>query len=273
MSKKISRFDRFRTNKVGSIILVIAALIIYLYLGTVISLYLGAVNGSLTIDLVIAGFSYYFMYAKNSKYNYVYGHQFKNKKQKINSVLGLTILLIIMCFVAQVFGQVLGHILTDPNFKIYSKMQSQNTALTLAMALMVAPICEELFFRGFIYNLLKASYNYLIAGIIAALIFGLMHGTITQGFSVILLALFNTMIYELTGKIKYSIMCHIIYNLIALITAGLIIPKALVNVYVMGTSYLIILGVILFLFYYLNRHLKVNKNKPVSGLAKALMNQ
>lgn len=267
MSRK-EKFNNFKNSKVGNLVLVAAALLIYLFLGSSISLVLGALNGSLVIDFVIAGFGYWYIYTKHQQNVKVNGVQFKNKQEKIAIIVLAIILLLAVCFTAQVFGNALQAKFGDPNFKIYSRVEQQNASLSVIMAIIVAPICEELFFRGFIYNLLRCSYNYLTAAIIAAVIFGLMHGTLTQGFSVILLALFDMAIYELTGKISWSIWCHVFYNVFAMMISGLIVPAILTNSVIITLMYVAVLALILSIFIYIKKNMQPKTQKPTPFLVK-----
>ena len=90
--------------------------------------------------------------------------------------------------------------------------------IALAATSLIAPVAEELIFRGVSYTMLrdaiplKRRFAVLIAGFAVSLAFGIYHGNILQGiytfvFSILLLA-----VYERTGSIWSSILVHAGFN-------------------------------------------------------------
>ena len=94
----------------------------------------------------------------------------------------------------------------------------------LAVVLIVglAPISEELFFRGFVYGGLRTKFGFWPAVIIAGLIFGSIHAP-TGITTVIPLAVLGggfCWLYEKTGSIWPCVIAHMINNGIAVAAAG-----------------------------------------------------
>lgn len=94
----------------------------------------------------------------------------------------------------------------------------------LAVVLIVglAPVAEELFFRGFVYGGLRTKFSFWPAVIIAGLIFGSIHAP-TGITTVIPLAVLGggfCWLYEKTGSIWPCVIAHMINNGIAVAAAG-----------------------------------------------------
>ena len=87
------------------------------------------------------------------------------------------------------------------------------------VVIVVVPICEELFFRGFFYRALRSRYNLWIAAAIDALVFGGVHytgsGTLTVLPVLVALGFVFCLVYERTGTIYSTIALHSLNNTVA----------------------------------------------------------
>ena len=91
-------------------------------------------------------------------------------------------------------------------------------------AVILAPIMEELIFRKLVLDRL-AGYGPAVAMSVSALVFGLAHGNFYQFFYAFLLGLIFAYIYLRTGKVRYSMMLHMMVNF-----CGSVIPILLLRV-------------------------------------------
>lgn len=91
-------------------------------------------------------------------------------------------------------------------------------------AVILAPIMEELIFRKLVLDRL-AGYGPAVAMVVSALVFGLAHGNFYQFFYAFLLGLIFAYIYLRTGKVRYSMMLHMMVNF-----CGSVIPILLLRV-------------------------------------------
>ena len=90
----------------------------------------------------------------------------------------------------------------------------------------IAPIIEELFYRGFILEKLLNIYKVSLAIFFSAILFGFSHfdsvspsfGSLTTVFITFLGAIFTGILYFKTRKIVYPIILHITWNLIIYIS-------------------------------------------------------
>ncbi len=89
----------------------------------------------------------------------------------------------------------------------------------------VAPIAEEIIFRGWLYGKLRKELKIIPAVIIVSVLFGLAHGQLTAGISVGILSVILCLEREITGTIHAGIITHMIQNSVAfalLIAQGLL---------------------------------------------------
>ena len=92
--------------------------------------------------------------------------------------------------------------------------------LILSVAV-VAPIYEEIIFRGILLKGMAKKINPIIALVVSALLFALVHLNIPQGINAFLLGLVIGFIYLKTGSIYLSIFAHFINNFLALSLSSL----------------------------------------------------
>ena len=76
----------------------------------------------------------------------------------------------------------------------------------------LAPIFEELIFRGWLYGKIRKKVSLLPAILIVSILFGCMHGQWNVGVNVFVLSLFLCGLREFTGTIYASILLHMIKN-------------------------------------------------------------
>ena len=80
----------------------------------------------------------------------------------------------------------------------------------------IAPIFEEIVFRGFFYKAIKRFVPYVLSSIIVAFIFALIHNNILSFTILFVVSLLFTWIYERTSSIIYPILAHSTFNLLML---------------------------------------------------------
>jgi membrane protease YdiL (CAAX protease family) len=89
------------------------------------------------------------------------------------------------------------------------------------MVILVAPLVEELFFRGFFYRALRSRFSLALAAVIDGLFFGLIHFDFEGADGLLLLpplALIGVLfclVYEWTGTLWAAIAMHAFNNAVA----------------------------------------------------------
>ncbi|WP_298844321.1 CPBP family intramembrane glutamic endopeptidase [Clostridium sp.] len=88
--------------------------------------------------------------------------------------------------------------------------------ILIISVIIIAPIYEEIIFRGILLKGMSKKINPAIAIVISALLFGIVHMNIPQGVNAFLLGLVLGFIYLSSKSIYLSIFAHFINNILAL---------------------------------------------------------
>ena len=89
--------------------------------------------------------------------------------------------------------------------------------LTFIVIVILAPITEELIFRGILFEEINRLFDYKFAIFSTALLFGIYHFNILQGVNTFAMALILTIVYYYRKNILDSILIHMVNNFLALI--------------------------------------------------------
>lgn len=89
---------------------------------------------------------------------------------------------------------------------------------TLLAAVVVAPICEEVFFRGYLFGGLLRGMNVWVATLASALLFTLVHGDIGSAVPLLAIGLVLPILRWRTGSLWPGVALHTLNNLIAALT-------------------------------------------------------
>ena len=93
------------------------------------------------------------------------------------------------------------------------------TCATLAFtAVIVAPICEECLFRGFLYNIVKKYSCGAVAAVLTSIVFGAVHISLAQTLPLVVFALLLCFIYERTHSLRACLLAHALFNAISVIS-------------------------------------------------------
>lgn len=114
--------------------------------------------------------------------------------------------------------------------------------LNLVLISIIAPIFEEIFFRKLLIDR-TIKYGAVISILLSATIFGLMHGNLNQFFYAFLMGGFLAYVYIKTGKITYTIILHMIVNLMGSVVSLFVVESA--NALTQGTYTTFDMGLLL----------------------------
>jgi membrane protease YdiL (CAAX protease family) len=135
------------------------------------------------------------------------------------SAAGMIVLLIVTFLILNVIWQ---ELFNPGKEKILEQLGSnENAALLLlsaALTCVVAPVCEEFLFRGFIFNALRNWRGTLPAAVITGLLFGGVHAGSAPVLDLIPLAALGfglCLLYRYTGSLYPCIVSHALNNSIA----------------------------------------------------------
>ena len=88
--------------------------------------------------------------------------------------------------------------------------------LIILLAVTIAPIAEEFFFRFFLYGVMRRYFGYGVALLINALLFAALHVHLPSLAPLFVLGICFTIAYEWTGSILVPMTMHAIFNAVAL---------------------------------------------------------
>lgn len=84
----------------------------------------------------------------------------------------------------------------------------------VATATMIAPLVEEIIFRGYLYAVMKRYSGCFFAAIMTSLLFAVVHGNLPGIIPLFTLSLVLTLVYEITGCLWVPIAAHSLFNTI-----------------------------------------------------------
>ncbi len=149
----------------------------------------------------------------------VYSWQFGLRITPLWRAVGLVVLAFVAFFVLTAVWSELIHSETD---KVLEKLGAKEGAALLiasaALTCVVAPICEEMLFRGFIFTALRNWKGPWPAAVLSALIFGAVHATSAPAVNLLPLAGLGfalCLLYRATGSLYPCIALHALNNSIA----------------------------------------------------------
>lgn len=123
------------------------------------------------------------------------------------------------------------------------------TLLLALYSVVLAPLAEELVFRGLIFRYARHALPFWLANIWQALLFGLIHGNFIQGIYAFVLGLILGFICHRGRGIKYSIPVHIVFNIAGVWYSDLIKLTTALNYNVAIGAGLALTAFALWLFY------------------------
>jgi membrane protease YdiL (CAAX protease family) len=95
--------------------------------------------------------------------------------------------------------------------------------LVCLLALVFAPVIEEVLFRGLFYRPLADRFGPAPATLISALVFALIHGSLFAFGQLFVLACLLAYVYERSGRIAIPILAHFLYNTVMILLVLLVV--------------------------------------------------
>lgn len=188
-----------------------------------------------------------FLFLKKPLSDKVLGYR---KRAVCNSKCGLWLCLLLFVYL---FGQcaatVIYNHMGDAAFDSYTaELSMTSTMLYIVLTLIIAPMYEELFFRGIVYRSAKQMIHPLVAAIISALLFAISHGTMIHMVPTFMLGMLLCIIYEHTNSIAYPILFHVLNNGLTLFFGGVVLPDIMFQPMFLMIGIGILLAIIVIMF-------------------------
>jgi membrane protease YdiL (CAAX protease family) len=99
--------------------------------------------------------------------------------------------------------------------KLLGEQSAASVIIYVVLLGLLAPVAEELIFRGFIYSSLRRYVSALPAVVVSAVVFGLMHPGGTALLQIVVIGIVLAVLYERTRSVIPCIVCHAMNNLLA----------------------------------------------------------
>ena len=97
-------------------------------------------------------------------------------------------------------------------------------ALMICLIVIVAPICEELVYRGFLFRYMQHRLPRGLSIIVPSLIFALMHFNLYSFMPLFVLSIALCIVYRTSGNLVSAITLHALFNLVNMVMIFLIEP-------------------------------------------------
>ncbi len=99
--------------------------------------------------------------------------------------------------------------------QVTAAIQSGTVIMQVAALVIIAPLAEELAFRGTVFGSLRRSFGFWPAALLSALAFAAMHMNMVQGVATFVVGVFFAFLYEKFGKIWVPVFAHMVMNAMA----------------------------------------------------------
>lgn len=217
----------------------------------------------------LAFFLLFIIYNKKQKINFVEASRLRTKfDAKI--FFGVIFLAVLVFFGSLNFTGIFNNFVQTLSQKTSLSVPLGNVWELLLSSLIFAVIpavCEELLFRGVMYNALRRRFGAKMSIFLSALLFAIIHFSILQTMHQFIMGLVLGCLVYFTGSIVYGIIFHFVNNLIVLVLSFADIGKIFVfssaGVLEVLLSMLILCvmaGLVILFLYILNKYTKKHKN-------------
>lgn len=87
----------------------------------------------------------------------------------------------------------------------------------ILLAVVIAPVAEELAFRGYLYGVIKRYFGAIPALVLSGILFALVHQNLPSFFPLLVLASVFALAYELSGSLLVPMTMHALFNALSLL--------------------------------------------------------
>lgn len=170
--------------------------------------------------VVVFGIWYKFVFVKKNKIPFKRVFTVRNIVCFV--VLGLS-LQVAISYLLEIVGILLPSVM-EKYLRLLETMDIGNSVLTLVVTVLLAPVGEELIFRGVIMGYAKRLMPFFVANFLQAVLFGVYHMNLVQGTYAFLMGLLLGYLVKKCDSLLASISVHFIINgsanLLTLLSSG-----------------------------------------------------
>ncbi len=106
-----------------------------------------------------------------------------------------------------------------PQMAVSLMLKERNPQIITLLAIeivILAPLAEEMFFRGFLYRFLRGRFSFILSAVVSSAVFSLLHYNISSLLGILILGLCFAYIYEKKQSLVYPVILHFLHNLLTL---------------------------------------------------------
>lgn len=196
----------------------------------IFSYLMGLSNDQGFLQMVSIVFSIIAVFVFSFWYKHVFVRPFRSRPKKYWTGISAQVIfaIVFLAFGLQYVAQLLSGIVAmlRPDWMASYQdimMQAGYSSVSVLLAIytiLLAPVAEELVFRGLTYRFARKALPFWGANILQALLFGIMHMNMIQGIYAFALGLFLGWVCRTGHSIKYSILLHIAFNILGCLFSG-----------------------------------------------------
>lgn len=121
----------------------------------------------------------------------------------------------------------------------------QSLPLSILISGIIAPLFEEIFFRGVIYDEFKKSGSFFYANFLQSIIFGVLHLNVIQGFYAFFVGFALGGVLKMSKSIYLCMIIHIIFNISNILFGGYISVVSAMPYFIVCGIVALVLGYLL----------------------------
>jgi len=145
-----------------------------------------------------------------------------NKVLIDNFALRLIVILILAILLGIAWNNIILLFPEAVNSKSYqevnaSLMGKNNLIFTLLRTCILAPVTEEILYRGIVFRRLRKEYTVFISILFSSLLFGIIHFNMVQFLYALVLGILFAYIYEREQNLLFPVLCHAGINFVAIL--------------------------------------------------------
>lgn len=139
---------------------------------------------------------------------------------------------------------------------VENAIYASSPVLVIIRGVLLAPLCEELIFRGLMFRRLKEYTSFWVAALISSVVFAVYHMNLIQGIFAFLFGLILCFIYDKFQNLWASIFLHAAGNLLSVILTYTAFQYPSMTVYVIAMAVFLLLA--LWLCFFVFRKVKAD---------------
>lgn len=131
----------------------------------------------------------------------------------------------------------------------FNSMIQEHFGIYLLLTCLIAPFTEEILMRGILLGHLKKIAPVGISAVLTGIVFAGIHGTSIHMYVGTLFGVFLAYVYEITGKLRYCVLCHMFYNFATIILSGFAISGVVTTTWFIVVYDVFVIGFLCYLYH------------------------